>query len=702
MLKSNVLLFFIFSILSCRMASQQNSDHTYTNHLIHENSPYLLQHAHNPVDWYPWGEEALSKAKEEQKMLLISIGYAACHWCHVMEHESFEDSLVASVMNEHFVCIKIDREERPDIDDVYMTACQLASGRGCGWPLNAFALPDSRPVWAGTYFPKDQWVNILNQFSNMWQNEKGKLDDYAKQLTQGIQAQDQIIVGPPQQLNLEDAEKIAEGLITKVDKKRGGRQGAPKFPMPSNYRYLLHYYKMTGDQAALDAVEVTLKNMAEGGIYDQLGGGFSRYSVDADWIVPHFEKMMYDNGQLVSLYSQAYQLTKNPLYKKVVEQTVGWLDREMTNEHGGFYASLDADSEGEEGKFYVWKEEEIDALLSAEDAQIYKDYYTIKSSGNWEDEKNILYRKTSLEDMLSKHQIRNQELDQVIARCNKLLFDSRASRVRPGLDDKVLTSWNALMLIGLVDAYRAFQDPKLLDRALRNAAFIKSEMLQSDHRLMRNYKDGNVKINAFLDDYAFVIEAFTALYQVTFDESWLQDAKALADYAITHFYDSEQKLFNYTSDTDPPLVARKKQIGDDVIPGSNSAMARNLNFLSHFYYDQKYIEISDQLLFSLVEPILKSGQTSFYSNWALLYLEKLHPTYEIAILGENYDAIKNDLQRQLLPNTIFLGGSHEGSLALLKDKLQSGTTMIYVCQNKVCQLPVQQADAALKQIEYLN
>ncbi len=701
MMHKNVLLLFIFSIMSCRMASQQHSDHPHTNQLIHENSPYLLQHAHNPVDWYPWGEAALSKAQKEQKMLLISIGYAACHWCHVMEHESFEDSVVAKVMNDNFVCIKIDREERPDIDDVYMTACQLASGRGCGWPLNAFALPDGRPVWAGTYFPKEQWMNVLAQFSNMWQNEKEKLDDYAKQLTQGIQSQDQIILGPPRKLNLADAHKMAEALITKIDTKRGGRQGAPKFPMPSNYRYLLSYHQMTGNKEALKSVLTTLDHMARGGIYDQLGGGFSRYSVDADWIVPHFEKMMYDNGQLVSLYSQAYQVIGDERYREIVDQTIGWLDREMTNELGGFYASLDADSEGEEGKFYVWYEHEIDSLLPEDEREVYKDYYTIRPQGNWEDEKNILYRKKPISDILKKHNLAEESLAELIERSNKILFDHRVTRVRPGLDDKVLTSWNALMLIGLVDAYRAFQDRSYLDRALRNAAFIKSNMLQPDFRLMRNYKDGKVKINAFLDDYAFLIEGLLALYQVTFDESWLNDAKALTEYAIEHFYDSEQKLFNYTSDIDPPLVARKKQIGDDVIPGSNSAMARNLNFLSHYFYDQRYREISDQLLFSLIDPIIESGQTSFYSNWALLYLEKLHPTYEIAIVGDKYEASKNEMQKRYLPNALYMGGKDEGTLALLKDKLQPSTTMIYVCQNKVCQLPVEDPNQALDQIEYL-
>ncbi|NND08755.1 MAG: thioredoxin domain-containing protein [Saprospiraceae bacterium] len=680
--------------------SSQQTDHTYTNHLINENSPYLLQHAHNPVEWYPWDEEALSKAKSENKMMIISIGYAACHWCHVMEHESFEDDTVAAQMNELFINIKVDREERPDIDDVYMTACQLASGgRGCGWPLNAFALPDGRPVWAGTYFPKDQWMNVLKQFSDMWQNDKEKLLDYAEKLTSGIQQQDQIVMGAPQDLHLGDANTMAAALISKVDMDRGGRKGAPKFPMPTNYLYLLDYHLMTGSSDALKAVEVTLDHMANGGIYDQLGGGFARYSTDQDWIAPHFEKMMYDNGQLLSLYSKAYQVFNTPLYRKVIEETVEWLRREMTNEEGGFYSSLDADSEGVEGKFYVWSAAEIDSLLPEGDADVYKDYFTIKSHGNWE-ETNILFRDLAEAQILKKHALTSEELNRIIERSNKTLFQFRSDRIRPGLDDKVLTSWNSLMLTGLLDAYKATHESNFLDMALKNAAFLKKHMMKADGQLWRNFKDGQVKINAFLDDYAFLIEAFTNLYQVTFQPQWLNDAKKLTDYTLQHFFDDSTGFFNYTSDLDPPLVARKKELGDNVIPGSNSAMARNLNLLSHYFDQSEYGEISDALLSAFIGPILESGQTSFYSNWARLYLEKLHTTYEIAIVGSGYSKTLRKMQQSYLPNAIYMGGAEEGDLSLLQDKLQAGKTMIYVCQNKVCQLPVEEPSAALNQITY--
>lgn len=691
-------ILFCFIIISCRMSSQHNSYKT-ANHLLHENSPYLLQHAYNPVDWYPWGDEALKKAKDEQKMILVSIGYSACHWCHVMEHESFEDSTVAAIMNEHFVCIKVDREERPDIDDVYMTACQLVSERGCGWPLNAFALPDGRPIWAGTYFPKEQWMNILDRFGRLWPADKEKMEEYASKLTEGIKQQDQLVPGEPSVLQKSEAQDMATALVMQIDKKWGGRKGAPKFPMPTNYDFLLQYYAMSGDENAYTAVRTTLDNIAMGGIYDQLGGGFARYSVDEEWLAPHFEKMLYDNGQLLSLYARAYQVSKEPLYRQTVEQTVGWLDREMTNAAGGFYSSLDADSEGEEGKFYVWTEAEVDSLLPAKDLEIYKDYYDITSSGNWE-HKNIMRRRSKEEEFLAKHQIPAEQLKSLIQQNNKILFAAREKRIRPGLDDKILTSWNALALTGLINCYRALGDSTYLERALKNARFIKQNMLQSDYRLLRNYKDGQAKINAFLDDYAMLIEAFLQLYQVTFDVTWLHDAEKLLKYTINHFYDSDAHFFNYTSDLDPPLIARKKEIADNVIPGSNSVMARNLHYMGKILASDRYVHLSDSMLYNMIQPITSTGQTGFYSNWALLYLEKLQPTFEVAVVGK--DALKKstELQATFLPNSLYVGGETEGSLQLLQDKLQDGRTMIYVCQNKVCQFPVEEVAKALSQIKY--
>lgn len=703
-MRISTFVIILFAMLSScnRPSGQVTSDankHRYTNKLVNESSPYLLQHAHNPVDWYPWGDAALAKAKKEDKLIIISVGYAACHWCHVMEHESFEDTTVSNIMNEHFVSIKVDREERPDVDDVYMTACQLASKGGCGWPLNAFALPDGRPVWAGTYFPKENWMEILEYFQNLYDTDREKLEEYAKQITEGIRTAEEINLRTGDfDFSKETLSGIADQFMRNIDYEWGGRNGAPKFPMPNNWDFLLSYHYRTGDEKALEAVTTTLDKMAIGGIYDQLGGGFARYSTDSEWIVPHFEKMLYDNGQLVSLYANAFKLTQNPMYKKVVDETLTFIDRELSDENGGFYSSLDADSEGEEGKFYVWQKSEIDSLLVDENTiKVYSDYFNIKAKGNWE-HSNILYRTKVKEDIAKKHDLSIEDLDQLIAQANKKLFDARASRIRPGLDDKVLTSWNALMLKGYVDAYKAFGTAAYKERALKNADFLLQNMLQDRGRLNRNYKDGQSVINAFLDDYALSIQAFIALYEITFDEKWLNTANQLSEYVLAHFSDEETGMFNYTSDLDPPLVARKMELSDNVIPGSNSSMARSLFYLGTYLYKSDYIERAQQMMYNMITRIEATEMPNFYSNWCLLYADLTESPYEVAILGEDFEAIREQLMANYLPTALFLGGKSEGDLELLKDKLVEGETMIYVCQNKVCKLPVNEADEALKLI----
>jgi len=681
----------------------QNVDHQGrpTNHLAKESSPYLLQHMYNPVDWYPWNDEALEKAKKEDKMLLISVGYSACHWCHVMEHESFEDSLVAKVMNENFVCIKVDREERPDVDDVYMTACHMATGKSCGWPLNAFALPDGRPVWAGTYFPKKNWLEILDYFTKLRTDEPEKLEEYAVQLTEGLKSSEGININTgDQNFNRSELDAIASKFLKNIDFEEGGRKGAPKFPMPNNYEFLLAYHHLSNNSRALEAVNTTLEKMAMGGIYDQLGGGFARYSVDGVWLAPHFEKMLYDNGQLVSLYSNAFALSKNPLYEKTVRQTLDFIKRELTDKSGGFYSSLDADSEGEEGKFYVWTKDEIDVVLTDEKVnKVFCDYYEISSKGNWEHHKNILHRKSSTKSVAKKQKISEKELVSIIKGAEEKLFAARAKRIRPGLDDKVLTSWNALMLKGYVDAYKTFGDEEYLNTAIANANFITNEMMQSDARLNRNYKNGKSVINAFLDDYALTIDAFTSLYQATLDEQWLNKAKRLADYAIAHFQNKENGMFNYTSDLDPPLVARKMEVADNVIPGSNSSMARALFGLGTYLYNTTYTDKAKEMMHNVSETLTTSDQPNFYSNWCSLYMSLAQPPYEIAIIGDDYKPLHKEMMGHYLPNALLLGGKTEGGLDLLKNKLQDGETMIYVCQNKVCKFPVQEVDKALKLME---
>jgi len=690
----------VFFLSSCKSPNGHSSviDGKHRNHLANESSPYLLQHANNPVDWYPWGEAALNKAKAEDKMLIISVGYAACHWCHVMEHESFEDTLVSRVMNENFVCIKIDREERPDIDDVYMTACHMATGKSCGWPLNAFTLPDGRPVWAGTYFPKKEWINVLNYFIDLRKKEPQKLEEYAVQLTEGIQQSEQITINTGEQTFSEATLKqLANTFLENIDYKKGGRKGAPKFPMPNNYQFLLSYAQQYQDDKAFDAVNITLQQMAWGGIYDHLGGGFARYSVDGEWKVPHFEKMLYDNAQLVSLYAQAFQVSRDPLYQQVVEETLAFIERELSDPAGGFYSSLDADSEGEEGKFYVWKKEEIDSLLG-DQSEVFCDYYEVKNGGNWE-HTNILYRRETADKVAKKHKITQEQLLKTIEEGRQKLLKARSTRVRPGTDDKVLTSWNALMLKGYTDAYRAFSKPAYLNTALKNADFLLKEMLQSDNRLNRNFKNGKSVINAFLDDYALLIDAFVSLYQVTMDEKWLFKANDLTEYTLVHFFDTASGMFNYTSAIDPPLIARKMELADNVIPGSNSTMARNLFHLGTFLYNADYISKAKQMMQNLSEDITTTSSPNFYSNWCSLYSSLVTPPYEVAIIGDNFEAIRSELMENYLPNALFLGGKNEGKLALLKDKLQEGKTMIYVCQNKVCKMPVREVDKALELID---
>ncbi len=696
----------IFTIIACtpsKNGAQNSEKHAYTNHLIHEKSPYLLQHAHNPVNWYPWGEEALAKAKKENKMLIISIGYSACHWCHVMEHESFEDTAVANLMNKYYVAIKVDREERPDIDDVYMSACQLVSRRGCGWPLNAFALPDGRPVWAGTYFPKDEWIKVLRHFAKEKEEHPDKLEEYATQLLQGIRQMD----ATPAGLKLDDNDYSVDILGAQTDKMvdgmdpiHGGRQGHPKFPMPINLEFLLKQQYHTGDQSTQKVLYATLDNMAKGGIYDQIGGGFARYSTDAKWLVPHFEKMLYDNGQLISLYANAYRATDNPLYKKIIEGTVAFAERELKSPEGGYYSSLDADSDGEEGKFYVWTQEELKNVLGDSTAfEVIKAYYGIKSSGNWEHGKNILHVAKSIDRLAKMFELSTSQIEAIIASANKKLFEARAKRIRPGTDTKILTAWNALLLKGYVDAYKATGDKKYLTDALALWQFLKEKMLQSDGSLHRNFKDGASGINGFLDDYVLTSDALVDLYEATFDAQYLREAQAFMDYALKHFNDPNDPLLYYTSDKDPSLITRKKETNDNVIPGSNSVAANVLYRLGVMLDKEAYIKRAKKMLNRVREDVETTDHPGYLANWLILYSDLVHRPYEVVVMGPEYRALKKELLSRYIPNAVFLGGDREGDLELLKDKLQDGQNFIYVCVNKVCKLPVQQVDKALRLIE---
>ena len=533
----------------------EDTTHKYTNDLINEDSPYLLQHAHNPVNWMAWGDEAFEKAKEEDKLVLVSIGYSSCHWCHVMEHESFEDEEVAALMNEHFICIKVDREERPDVDQVYMNAVQLMTGSG-GWPLNCFTLPDGRPIYGGTYFPKNKWVDVLKQLHDSYVNKKQQMLDYAEQLTNGIVESELIKVkSEDKEFSTDRLDEMMVGWKTRFDNFKGGANRAPKFPLPNNYEFLMQYGHSFRDTVVLDHVELTLEKMALGGIYDQIGGGFARYSTDTEWKVPHFEKMLYDNAQLVSLYCHAYQRTKKPLYKEVVYQTLEWVYREMTTPAGSFYSALDADSEGEEGKFYVWTEDELKEI-AGEDFDLVKEYYNIKATAKWEGN-YILHRRKDDASIADEFEMDVPELKTKMQSINRKLLQKRADRERPGLDDKSLTSWNCMMTTAYLDAYQVFDEQAFLMAAMQNLKWFEANQLQGSGELYHTYKNGESKITGFLEDYAFAIEMYVKLYEVTFDEDYLAKSKKLIKVVNKHFYDEQSGMFFFTPNTSTDSGCKK-------------------------------------------------------------------------------------------------------------------------------------------------
>lgn len=672
------------------------------NHLMNETSPYLLQHAHNPVDWYPWSPAALKKALEQDKLLVVSIGYSSCHWCHVMEKESFSDTAVSRLMNKHFVSIKVDREERPDIDDVYMTACQMVSGGACGWPLNVIALPDGKPVFAGTYFPKKRWIEILDFFVRQKAEQADKLREYADQLAQGLQETNKLEPTGNKPVLLETPlHSAAQSLLASIDTVWGGKKAAPKFPMPNNYEFLLAYHHWSKDTKALSAIETTLQKMAAGGIYDHLEGGFARYSTDIYWKIPHFEKMLYDNGQLLSLYAHAYQLTRNPEYQATANGIYGFLKYHLLSPEGGFYSSFDADSEGEEGKYYVWTYQEVQAALADQKLfDIARSIYNLTPEGNWEHGKNILSVAHSQEEILSAFNLKDDQYREALSSIQNRLLQARLKKTRPHRDDKILCAWNALAIAGLADAFFAFGDPGMRSLALTTGDFIWNNLHQPDNSLFRSYKDGKANINAFLDDYAFTGLAFLKLYQISFDEQWIHRAKELATYAVEHFSDTQSDLFFYTSKLDPPLIARKMEIEDNVIPGSNSAMATLLYYLGIYLDHPDFHLRAGNMVAAMTANIRDTQYPDYLSNWLKLYLQMLHPPFEVAVVGDHYDATRNELAAKYLPNTLWLGGSGESSLALLENKLIPGQTTIYVCRNKVCKLPVTQVEQAWSLINY--
>ncbi len=663
----------------------KKNSHKYTNRLINESSPYLLQHAHNPVDWFPWGEEALKKAMDENKLILVSIGYAACHWCHVMENETFENLEVAELMNRNFICIKVDREERPDIDHVYMNAVQLISGSG-GWPLNCFAMPDTRPVFGGTYFRTQHWMQVLEALHNSFESDRKGLEHTAGEIQRGIISTSLIHEkSVTQKFQLEDLKNSIEKYKPYLDMTFGGTIHAPKFPMPVSLNFLIDYLFYIKDKTIQEYLNLTLRNIAQGGICDQIGGGFARYSTDEQWLVPHFEKMLYDNAQLISLYSKAYLRNQDPLYKKTVYQAFNFLERELLSPEHAFYSSLDADSEDEEGTFYVWSKGEIDSILGC-DSEIFCRYYGVTENGNWEDKKNILHASHGISELSEEFSIDEISVVKKIESILPELLKIRNSRIRPALDDKIITSWNALMISAYCDAFSAFGDDSFLSMAKKIAEFILSKQTSADFRLNRIFKKEISTINGFLDDYALTIQAFLNLFRSTSDEKYLIIARNLGEYIISNFFDNTSGMFFYTSDIDPVIITKKYELDDNVIPSSNSVTANNLYMLGFYFYDERYTDIARQMISNVQKSMLEN--IGYFGNWGALSLLFSCPPFEVVIIGEKADEFRLELEKKFPSGIIIAASKKESDLPVFKDRFVKGETAMYVCRNHTCKLPV--------------
>jgi uncharacterized protein YyaL (SSP411 family) len=666
------------------------------NSLIHETSPYLLQHAYNPVNWLPFSQQAFDTAKRENKPVLISIGYSACHWCHVMEHESFEDVEVAELMNAHFVNIKVDREERSDVDMLYMQAVQIMTGHG-GWPLNCFVLPDGRPFYGGTYFRKEQWMNILRNLSDIYSRDPAKVEEYAGELTNGIKKAELMTISGKSSMELDRS--VLKECVTRwkgrMDNEHGGPDHAPKFPLPSNYQFLLRYAILEKDKELLRHVELTLTKMAFGGIYDQLHGGFSRYSTDMIWKVPHFEKMLYDNSQLASLYCEAYTLTKNELYKETAMDTLAFVEKEWFNDGGFFYSAFDADSDGEEGKYYVWNKTDLQELLG-ENFDVFSRYYEINDTGYWEHGNYILMRHENVSEVMLRFNLTKHQLEEKITACKEILKQEAKSRIKPGLDDKSITSWNAVMCSAFAKAYLSFGVERHREIALSSMQFILEKMGGSASKLFRTYKNGESKIDGFLEDYAFVIEALMNSYLISQDETYLVKAKDLCTKTLTEFHNAESDFLYYTGIHSRDLIAKTTEISDNVIPASNSQMAINLYQLGIYFDNTVWVKRSENMLKKVLEDMKNYG--SGYSNWGCLALNLTYPFREIAVVGNNVNEKFTGLFKQGVTNAIFAVSANASDLPLLKDRYVNGKTLFYVCQNKACQLPVASVEETVLQL----
>lgn len=676
--------------------SEMTESPKYTNELINESSPYLLQHAHNPVEWVPWSDAAFEQAKKEDKLVLVSVGYSACHWCHVMEHQSFENPEIAKIMNDYFVCIKVDREEYPDVDNTYMKAVQMMTGQG-GWPLNCFTLADGRPIYGGTYFRPEQWTDILLKLSSLQREQPDKLEDYAKQLTEGIKSSADLI-----KVEVQDSfdPVVVKDMVDKwqslFDDVEGGANRAPKFPMPNNYSFLQQYGALNGKPEVISHVDLTLTKMYWGGIYDQVGGGFARYSVDGIWKVPHFEKMLYDNAQLVSLYSDAYKRTKSSEYLRCIGHTMAYIEREMKSDEGLWYSALDADSEGEEGKFYVWKEKELKTIIPDEHWDVFETVYNVNKKGFWEHGNNILLRSKSWRKLSEELKL---EEGQLISLCENLcerLLAEREKRVRPGLDNKQICSWNGMCVSAYIDAYSVTNNAAYLASAVKAMNVILDKMIDGHGRLQHIRTNGESKITGYLEDYAFVIEAMIKLAQYDDSQDWLSLAKKYTDYSIEHFYDRDKSYFTFNPKGSPGVLYNAIEVEDNVIPASNSVMAKNLFLMGHLWYEDSYIDISNQLLSNVYDAMPSYG--SAFSNWGQLALWNIHGFNVIAITGEDANEMRAEFNTHYLPNAVVLASDKPRTEGVFKDRWQN-EVQIYVCEGHSCKRPVSSKSEALELLE---
>lgn len=663
------------------------------NRLINETSPYLLQHAHNPVDWYPYGSEAFEEAMRRNCPIIISIGFSACHWCHVMESDSFSVPEVAELMNRLFVCVKVDREERPDVDHIYMNVIQLLHGQS-GWPLNCFTLPDGSPFWGGTYFRPEQWMEVLKQLSELYHHSFSEIFAQAERIHKGIENLG--IISPPSNTvsnNLTIVHDAYDQLMLKFDTSHGGLRGSPKFPMPSVWLFVLIYYHLSQSVKSLQQFELSLEKMAMSGIFDQLAGGFARYSTDQEWKVPHFEKMLYDNAQLAILYAHAYHNTAKPIYLKILNQTLDFVSNELTSKEGAFYAALDADTEGKEGSFYLWKKQEILDLLP-EYGELLCRYWGIGEQGLWEMGNNILVQPLSDEQFALREHLSATELRQLVKMASQTMLNYRNTRVKPMIDDKIITSWNALMIKGFATAAIITGYEKWQHSALKAADFLCKELIQNNGKINRSWKDRKSKINGFLDDYAFTADAFITLYQLTFDESWLHKAKLLTEYALNEFSQHNSPMFWYmpkhNEDTYTIKISRILETSDSVKPSGNSVMAWVLLNLGHYYGNQAWVDRASHMCSYMQKKVV--AYPEFYANWAILAAALAHGLNLIIITGKKSIDFARNIQQRFHPFTLLAAATDKSSIPVFKDKFQYNRTVIYKCVNQVCEAPVEKVE----------